>query len=80
MFVKFLEMKDQEYEKQDYYLAQIAACIERAFSKRRVSIKDKLLKFVKGQPEKKISMKEAAAASKRKWFAALGLKKDGSKS
>ncbi len=81
MFVKFLEMKDQRHEKQDYYMAQIAAEVRRANVQqpKRVQIEHLLLSFRKRKASKKeVSVEAMTKSHKRFWFAHLGLKSDGS--
>ena len=76
MWKIFLAEEEYKTTKQDLYLAQIAAEIERTVSKKSVSIKKKILKFVKKSP-KKLTVEEATVASKKHWFGWLGLDKDG---
>lgn len=77
MWMIFLNDEERRATKQDLYLAQIAAEIRRANSKKNVSVKDLLLKFTK---KKKLTKEQATAASKSRWFGFLGLDKDGNKS
>lgn len=78
MWMLFLEEEECRTTKQDLYLAQIAAEVRRTVSKRRVSLKQLILPFVKKISNRKLTKKEATTASKMRWFSALGLKKDGS--
>lgn len=81
--MKFLEWKDtEEFNRQDYYLAQIAAQVERGQVKNpsSVTVEGKLIKFVeKKDVEKKEETEEEqnkkVVVSKSFWLGATGVKK-----
>jgi len=82
-WMKYLIQKKKDdlitHQKQDYYLAQIAAMIHNSVSKNPVSIESKLieLKIIKDKTkkEKPMTKEEAAKISKAFWCAATGWKR-----
>ena len=72
------EQKFFVYEKEDYYLAQIAAEMRRTFAKhpRRIKLKDFILQFKrkKEKKKKKMSVKERTKEMKAWWGAVLSRK------
>jgi hypothetical protein len=75
-WMHYLEQEINDFHREDYYLAQIAAEVRRAFSKdpKSVKLKDLLLEF---HPEEKktkpMSKKTRIQQSKNFWLALAGV-------
>lgn len=79
-FSEWLDYLDQdvnEFHREDYYLAQIAAEIRRMFSKKpnRIKVDDFLMRFAADKGGADTESAERVKASKSWWLGALGLAK-----
>ena len=78
----FLEMKEESHTKQDYALARIATEVRRSYVEhpKKVREEDLLIVFEKRtvSETKEVGVETMMESHKRFWFAALGLKSDGS--
>ena len=77
-FVVWMRWLDEEWnrpEPSDYYLMQIAAEIRRVLSKkpRHIKMEDFKLEFAEAEHAPAATVEEAAARSKSKWKAIVGL-------
>jgi len=81
MWMHFLVIEEERCTKQDYYLAQIAATMERTVAKDAVPTSKYLLKFKERERtrrlKKEISVEEMTKNHKQFWFRALGMDKNG---
>lgn len=69
----------EAFDRKDYYLAQIAASVERTFAKKgsRISIEKKLLKFT--HRKQRLEPADAIQVSKNHWFAVTGVSRSKTK-
>lgn len=78
----YLDMEEDNHSKQEFYFAQIAAEIRRPNVKnpRGVRLEDFLIRFEKRtvSETKEVGVETMMESHKRFWFAAVGLKSDGS--
>jgi hypothetical protein len=73
-FVKEEEDKFKRIEKEDYYLAQIAAMVIAANSKDpgKIKVTDFLIKLDKKDEQKKLTKEERAQIAKKYWMGVIG--------
>lgn len=76
----YIEQDLRQHHREDYYLAQIAAVVQRGYAKypKQVKLEDYLFSFneEKGpkKPRTEEEQKRQTAASKARWFAMVGQK------
>lgn len=72
-WVRYLELEVNDFDRQDYYLAQIAAEIRRGNAKypRQIKVEDFVLKF---KTESEIRKNPTMAEAKAFFFTAVGLR------
>lgn len=78
----YLDMVEDNHSKQDYALARIAAEVRRSYVEhpKKVREKDLLIEFERRtvSETKEEDVEAVMESHKRFWFAAVGLKSDGS--